>query len=498
MSLAAARRQLHDLCAIYTSAPIASRLLDTLGWMPEIDLSKSVLLEPCVGEGAILIEAVRRLVASFRKHRHSLRRATLLPRIKGYEFYHAAAKASRREVRCLLTREGVSWATASKLAEAWVVERDFLLENPGRATHIAANPPYLRWSKLPEELALLYRKVLPSEATRGDASVAFLHRMQEWAGEHGAIATLVSDRWLYAQYGEEFVAQTTARGWSICVVDERPADPFVRKVGAYSAIISLTRTGDSRGQTTASSRCTAQTLHRRLVERYGTLDAAGCRVRVGPALGAGRTFVVNPDEKADVEPELLRYFVERRDLAGPDIVAPRLRVIVPYDRSGQLIDLNHWPRFAAWAAARKDALAARSQFVNSDHYWRTIDAVSSQWSPATKLLLPELCNKPKTVIDRSGAIPGHSIYAIWSDEWPIEALQNVLNAGLLELTAEAEAPRLKLGWLRFYKRFLIRTPLPKWSSLSQVEQNSLMGAGAIFAATFHRLFEFHPGEPPIK
>lgn len=498
MSLAAARRQLHDRCAIYTSAPIASRLLDTIGWTSEADLSKSVLLEPCVGEGAILLEGVRRLIASFRTHGRGLRKTILLPRIRGFEFYHAAAKASRREVCRLLIQEGVSWTTASKLAEAWVVERDFLLEKPGRATHIAANPPYLRWSKLPGKLALLYREALPAEATRGDASVAFLHRMQHWAGEHGAIAALVSDRWLYAQYGEEFVARTKARGWSICVVDERPPDPFVRKVGAYSAIISLTRAGGPGAQTAANSRCTAQALHRKLVARYGTLDAAGCRVRVGPALGAGRTFVVNAGETVDVEPELLRPFVEREDLIGPEIVTPRLRVIVPYDSKGQLIDPAQWPRFAAWAAARKDVLAARSQFIGSERYWRTIDAVPSEWSVATKLLLPELCNKPATVMDRSGAIPAHSIYAIWSDEWPIEVLQKVLNAGLLELTAEAEAPRLKLGWLRFYKRFLIRTPLPRWSSLSPAERTDLLKGGAAFAGAFHRLFGFPPGELPMK
>lgn len=143
-------------------------------------------------------------------------------------------------------------------------------------------------------------------------------------------------------------------------------------------------------------------------------------------------------------------------------------------------------------------LESRSQFRNSKQYWRTIDAVPAQWSAAPKLLLPELCNKPATAIDRTGSIPAHSIYAIWSEEWPIEILQRVLDSGLLELTAKAEAPKLKLGWMRFYKRFLMRTPLPKWSNLSPTDQMSLATIGEGFDEAFDELFGFRPGAPPVS
>ncbi|HSP24067.1 MAG TPA: hypothetical protein VLQ65_02735, partial [Saliniramus sp.] len=70
----------------------------------------------------------------------------------------------------------------------------------------------------------------------------------------------------------------------------------------------------------------------------------------------------------------------------------------------------------------------------------------------------------------------------------------MLNAGLLELTARAEAPRLKLGWFRFYKRFLVRTPLPKWPTLSTTDQLDLQESGEGFNATFRELFGFSPGD----
>lgn len=493
MEMAAAIKELHDRCAIYTTATTASRLLDMVGWTAEADLSKCVLLEPCVGEGAILLEGARRLIASMLNNRRSLSKAALLPRIKGFEFHPEAARLARINLCLQLLDSGIRSATARALSEGWIRERDFLLEPPQRATHIAANPPYVRWGKLPLMLAKKYRDVLPTAATRGDLSVAFLHRMQEWAREGGAISALVSDRWMYAQYGEEFVKDTKAQGWSIDVADERPSNPFVREVGAYSAIVLLTRGRALERAEITTSRTTARSLHGKLVARHGTLAHAGCRIRVGPALGAGKTFIFDADQPIDVEDELVRPFVSKQDLTNSEVTAPRRRVVVPYDRAGTLIDLIHWPRFARWAASHEDILTRRSQFRDSKQYWRTIDAVPSQWAISPKLLLPELCNKPVTTIDRTGSIPAHSIYAIWSEEWPIEVLQRVLNAGLLELTSKAEAPTLKSGWMRFYKRFLMRTPLPKWVNLSSRDQVGLGAAGDKFERAFERLFGFRPG-----
>jgi hypothetical protein len=296
-----------------------------------------------------------------------------------------------------------------------------------------------------------------------------------------------------AQYGDEFLKTTYAQGWAIDVVDECPTDPFVRQVGVYSAIVLLRKGTGGKHLASPISRVPARSLHGALIAKYGTLEAAGCRVRVGPALGAGRTFIVEPDDPIDVEPDLIRPFVEKRDLIGGEVVAPRLRVVVPYDRNGRLINPTDWPRFARWAEARKSLLANRSQFRNSERYWRTIDAVNSQWLVTPKLLLPELCNNPLVTLDRTDSIPAHSIYAIWSEEWPIEILQRVLSSGLLELTAKAESPKLKAGWMRFYKRFIKRTPLPKWSVLTSGDRASLATTGEDFDDSFSRLFGFRPG-----
>ncbi|WP_105438964.1 Eco57I restriction-modification methylase domain-containing protein [Neorhizobium sp. T25_13] len=494
MDMHAAIEQLHDRCAIYTSSPTAARLLDLIGWTASADLSKAVLLEPCAGEGSILLEGARRLLQSLRGKGRIPTLVDLEPRIKSFELHPGAAATLRRLLRELLIEERLSLKQADQLVLQWVSERDFLLENPGRATHVAANPPYVRWKNLPPILARLYRENLPTVSTRGDLSVAFLNKMQQWAGDGGSIAALTSDRWMFAQYGEAFLKDTKSRGWNITVVDERPSDPFMKTVGAYSAIVLLTQENGPVRYLPSTTRDKALRIQLKLLERHGSLHEAGCIVRVGPALGAGRTFILEPDDNTEVEADLVRPFLERKDLVGSTVDTARLRVVVPYDLNGVLIDPSDWPGFGKWIGGKRDALSKRSHFREKDQYWRTIDAVPDLWSTGPKLLMPELCNRPFVTIDRTIAIPAHSIYAVWPGEWPIEILQRVLNSGLLEITAKAEAPALKQGWMRFYKRFLLRTPLPQWGQLSRGEREGLASeATGQFEQIFEDLFGFAPG-----
>ena len=319
--------------------------------------------------------------------------------------------------------------------------------------------------------------------------------MQDWATRTALISALVSDRWMFAQYGAAFVETSNALGWHLEVVDERPDAPFVRQVGAYSSIVRFARSAPlCAGDDT---RAVARRHHAALLARHGSLADAGCTVRVGPALGAGKTFLLKESALTEVEPELVRPFLAKSDLGEDSVDRATRRVIVPYDHAGKLIDPESWPGFAAWADRHEAILRTRSQFSTSDRFWRTIDAVPAIWSDAPKLLIPELSNRPRVVLDRTGSLPAHSIYAIWPGEWPVEVLQRVLNGGLLELTAIAEAPRLGHGWMRFYKRFIMLTPLPQWQDLPEIDRVGLAGSDETFVERFEMLFGFKPGEPPV-
>ncbi|MEE1611871.1 hypothetical protein VB672_11390 [Microvirga sp. CF3016] len=305
--------------------------------------------------------------------------------------------------------------------------------------------------------------------------MAFLDRMLDWAGQTGIVSALVSDRWMYAQYGDVFRGRLAERGWEVEVVDERPSGAFVRKVGAYAAIVRLSRSKPKKFAKTATpnSRVASQHLYEKLLERHGDLASAGCVVRVGPALGCGRTFIVDPRTAEAIEPELLRSYVGREDVDGIQAYPGEFQVVVPFDKDGRLVWLEDWPRFKAWASKHKQNLQKRRFVQEGAPWWRTIDTIGPQWLERPKLLIPELCKEPVAALDRTPSIPAHSLYAIWSSEWPIKPLQRVLNTGLLKLTAEAQAPMLQKGWYRFYKRFILRTPLPCWQKLTEAQRIGL-------------------------
>ena len=480
-------------CGVSTSIHTANRMLDSLGWTSHTDLRKSVLLEPCLGDGEILVEAARRLIASVRAHVQSWEVDHLRPRIRGFEFHRETAERARSSLNQVLLSEGISEDSARLLSEEWVTVRDFLLETPLKVTHVAANPPYLRLNKIPKPLVQAYAQVVRPHALRGDISIAFLDRMRDWTSPDGTIVALVTDRWMFTQYGERFLEACRSECWGIEVLEECNVNPFSRIVGVSAAIVRFSRKKCPTAPSFISRRSNARVLLERLRCRHGTLCDTGCIVRVGPALGCGATFILEEDMDFRIEPELIRMYISRAALITNCRSQAALRIVVPFDRDGNSIELEKYPLFREWAERYRDKLAGRSQVKRGLEWWRTIDRIGPIWNHAPKLLLPEMTKAPLTTVDYTTSIPAHSVYSIWPSGWPPTIMARVLNAGLLHLTARGQAPTIKSNWYRFYKRFIVRTPFPSWSQLSADERAALGVANpAEFSECFKELFEFEP------
>lgn len=493
MSLDDAILEMHHRCAVFTTENMACRILDWVGWTASVDLRESVLLEPCVGDGSILVEAARRLISSLQDQTHRLGEKQLRERIRGFEFHPETALKARARLEQVLIDEGLDLRQAKLLPKYWVAGQDFLLQAPEKATHVAANPPYLRWGKVPDNLANIYRPTVGSFASTGDISLAFLDRMQQWLTPNGKIVALLSDRWMFAQYGEAFLDHCKGEGWRLEVLDECTTSPFVQSVGVSAVVVRFSRARFETVWRCHSRRTYARTLRERLVRRHGTLRHAGCDVRVGPALGCGGAFVVGPDCTVHIEAQLLRDYIDRKRLKAKLPSKHKLQVITPFDAEGKVISLDDYPLFKAWAEGQKERLSNRSQAKRGMEWWRTIDVIGTNWNRTPKLLLPELVADPQVTIDYSNSIPAHSIYAVWPGTWPAPVLAKVLNAGILRLEAEAEAPILKRKWYRLYKRFIDRVPLPRWEGLSEKERLELSSMSArTFSNRFKELFEFEP------
>ncbi len=443
--------QLHRMSAVYTIPGIVETILDAVGWRSEEDLSAFRLLEPAAGSGEFVLRAARRLVSSYRKHGVPLRADHLYDRIIAFEFHPQAASEARARLVKALRVTGLHHNTARACSLAWIRNEDFLLADLQESsfTHVVGNPPYSRWSKIPAILRDLYKARLPEEVTKGDIFMPFLHRAFEYVTTQGMCGFVCSDRWKYMAFAGGF-----RRRWlplldiiSDCPVKSEVA--FNRHVDTYPTILI------------ARKRATKKPAGRSLDDRQGsTLEELGCTIRVGPALGHTPAFVLDVGDHEDVEPQLLHAWVDGADISDGLVNWRGRRVIKMFDDDGRLLDLQSYPKLATRLGRFSSALRDRSIVRNGAPWYRTIERVRATDWCQPKLLVPELARTPRVAVDRVGMIPSHGVYAIIprrADD--IDDLYTRLSNGRLADALHGIAPTIKSGYVRCYRRFLLKIRL---------------------------------------
>lgn len=436
---------LHRRCGIYTKVEVVRRILTAVGWDSERDLSQSRLLEPAAGDGAFVVEAGRRLVASCIRHGVELKAHLLVDRIKAFELHRREADRARSRVIRTLRELGVHYLTAKACGRSWVVNADFLLADlpPGSFTHAVGNPPYVRWSKVPPKLKAKYDSRLPRDMIGGDLFLPFLDRALDYLQPRGRCGFLCSDRWRFMAFGEGF-----RRKWLPCldIVAEdsvRAVDVFAKSVDSYPAILIASR--KEHGQQQSSPVL--------IVKDGNTLAELGHIVKVGPALGHTPAFVLQSGEP-DVEQELLRPWIDGSEISEGGIVWRGRRVIAMYGDDGKLIEPKRFPLLHARLRRFRKKLKLRSIVRSGVPWFRPIDRIRAADWTRPKLLVPELAKVPRAAIDRSGAIPSHGVYAIFAQDDDVDALYGKLCNGRLAILLDGIAPKVKGGYVRCYRRFL--------------------------------------------
>ena len=436
---------LHRRCGVYTKPAVVRRILDAVDWRHAADLSRSRLLEPATGNGEFIVEAARRLVASCRGHGVEISASSLSDRIRAFELHSDEADEARSRVRSVLRELGVHWRTADACAKAWVLNADFLriaLSRDG-FTHVVGNPPYIRWSRIPARLKAEYTDRLPCEMTGGDLFLPFLDRSLEQLLPGGRCGFLCSDRWRFMAFAEGF-----RRKWlpALDVLSEdslSAREAFVSDVGAYPTVLIASR----RPEKVPAARG-------RSIRKGKTLGELGYVVKVGPALGHTPAFVLEPQE-TDVEPELLRPWIDGSEIKEGVVRWRGRHVIVMHGDDGKPVDPERFPMLAARLKRFASELRRRSIVRNGADWRRTIDRVRAGDWTRPKLVVPELAKIPRLAIDRSGGIPSHGVYAIFAQDDDVDALYERLRDGKLARALEGISPRVKGGYVRCYKRFLL-------------------------------------------
>jgi adenine-specific DNA-methyltransferase len=437
---------LHKRCGVYTRPEVVRRILDAVGWRSKANLFKSRLLEPAAGDGVFVAEAARRLVASYVRQRIPLTARMLVGRIRAFELHPREAERARSLLVDVLRTLNVHHRTAEACARSWVVTADFLLEDlPSEGfTHAVGNPPYIRWSKIPTDLKAEYERRLPREMIRGDLFLPFLDKALESLKEKGRCGFLCSDRWRFMAFAEAFRTK-----WLPCLEIESEnavsaADAFVDNVDSYPTVLIARKTAATTQNTPIKNGKSAKK----------TLAELDCVVRVGPALGHTPAFVLQTGER-DVEPELLRPWIDGSEIKEGATAHDGRRVITMHGKDGDLLELERFPRLRARLTRFRKILKKRSIVRNGARWYRSIDRVrASDWA-RPKLLIPELAKVPRVAIDRSGAIPSHGVYAVFAPDDNVEKLYRKLRNGKLAKALEGIAPKVKGGYTRCYRRFLL-------------------------------------------
>jgi adenine-specific DNA-methyltransferase len=507
---------------VFTRRWVVDLILDLAGYMPERDLTGLRALEPACGSGAFLVPMIERLIASAARWNAPV--CDLTDCIRAFDLLQGNVAASRRRARDLLIELDVDELTASRLSEAWIEQRDFLLSAPEDEAFdtIVGNPPYIRLEAVPRQRSAAYRRACPTMGGRADVYIGFYEHALRLLREGGALAFICADRWMRNAYGAKLRELITS-GWSVdAVISMTGVDAFEKEVDAYPAITLIQRApqtegpvvvegtpgldGDGAAEILSFAAGRAEHAYGRgfraarlhgwfegqaawpkgspdrlavladLEVAFPTLedDATGTKVGIGVATGADRVYIVRDPET--VERARLLPLAKPRDIATGEVIWSGSYLVNPWETDG-LVTLDDWPRLAAYLGAHEADLRRRHTARNG-RWHKTIDRVIEGLVDHPKLYLPDFKEAIFPVLDEGRTYPHHNLYWVTSERWDLRVLGGLLLSDVANLFIEAYSVRMRGGFLRFQAQYLRRIRLPRLVDVGPSAQAALAAAFA--------------------
>ncbi len=495
---------------VYTKRWVVELLLDLSGYCSDKNLVDTLAIEPATGDGAFLGPMIERLIESCGNLGRSL--AECEHSLLAYELDETSAARARAVAQNILTNRGVKRPLAKRLAEAWVLNRDYLLDaDSTQADFIIGNPPYIRLEDIPEESASIYRDAYPTMRGRADLYVAFFEAALRQLKRSGLCAFICADRWMRNQYGAE-LRRLISSAYSVeMLLSMHHANAFDDEVDAYPAITIIRH---NRQQSTIVARADQEAeniqpkllatmlqtnnpnilphgihravvntwfkgaapwpchspeqlaLLRQLEDQFPPLEL-NAKVGIGVATGSDRVFITTDAEL--VEPSRLLKLALAKDLSDGTVRWSGHYLVNPWNHDG-LVDLKAYPKLQAYYERHAAALKKRHTAEKSTSKWyKTIDRVNHALTSAHKLYIPDIKNTLEPVLDQGDTYPHHNLYFIQSDEWDLEVLGGLLMSKVGQFFIESYGIRMRGGYLRFQAQYLrrIRVPLPTTLSARQ-------------------------------
>jgi hypothetical protein len=508
--------------AIFTRREVVEFILDLAGYIESEPLHHQTILEPSFGAGNFLLPIVDRLVASWRKHGGDTVNAyaELSKAIRGVELHRETFFKTRKCVINRLEREGIPVSVSSELADQWLLQGDFLLEQQkSDFNFVIGNPPYVRQELIPEPLLAEYRQCYKTMYDRADLYIPFIERSLSLLAEKGTFCFICADRWMKNRYGGP-LRKYIAEGFHLnAYVDMVDTDAFHSDVTAYPAITVISKGHGGKTRIVHKPKITKETLAyissnirssslcpdssvrevagvvrgsepwllespdqlsliRRIENRFPVLEQAGCKVGIGVATGADKAFI-GDFESLDVESDRKIPMVATRDIKSGEVVWQGQGVINPFAEDGSLVNLKDYPKLARYFNDRQEIIAKRHCAKKSPANWyRTIDRIWPELTYKPKLLIPDIKGEAHIVFEPGSFYPHHNLYYIVSENWDLRALQAILLSSLTKLFVSTYSTKMRGGYLRFQAQYLRRIRIPFWESVSQSLRQELILAAS--------------------
>ena len=510
--------------AIFTRREVVDFLLDLTGYTHDRPLHTFRLLEPAFGQGDFLLPAIERLLVAWKDSGDDQDPVVALSNcLRAVELHRQTFAETRSRVVELLTASGLDSLQSIDLADAWLVNGDFLLaELPCAFDTVIGNPPYVRQELIPDFLLAEYREHYTTLFDRADLYVPFIERSLMALTEGGVLGFICADRWMKNRYGGPLRKLVSEQFHLKIYVDMVNTPAFHSEVIAYPAITVIgrecgktTRTAhrpaiDSGALRVLSRALTAprvpakgtgvRTLDcvasgaepwildssdqlaviRRLEAAYPTLEEAGCKVGIGVATGADKAFIGRLDE-LDVEDDRKLPLVMTKDIQDGTVRWRGMGVINPFTDGTGLVNLVDYPRLRRYLEARKEQIAARhcAQKIPANWY-RTIDRIIPVIAKTPKLLIPDIKGQAHIVYEDGHFYfyfyPHHNLYYVTSSTWDLKALQAVLLSSVTRLFIATYPTKMHGGFLRFQAQYLRRLRLPLWDDVPDTIRTALISA----------------------
>lgn len=485
---------------VYTPPHLADFVVEQSGFA-RLGARGGTILDPSCGAGVFLERAVAALARQL-KAPTNLAQA-VESQLFGVDIDEAACEMTRDAVRRAVIEHGGGRVRAG-FFRANVVQGDFLFDDAvaglARRTEgfgfIIGNPPYVATTRISAKYKDRLRAAFQSASGRLDLYSLFMERSLGLLSSGGRLAMLTPDKFLVSQSARELrnllleknAVRTVARFRSHKVFTDAATVPCVTVVerGARARDIAVLECGeqpDEQGRVAVLERRTIEQralssapwhlhgldrhdLARSLQGSHPTLAHLTVRVSAGPATGRDGLYVFPRGAHPEIETCLLRPAVRGRDLEPFRINDPGLDVLVPYtfDAVGNstLIDLAEFPGARRYLQRfRADLESRHCVRVWGKRWYDLHDQMLSDLARQTKILVPDVANSNRFVVDRGAFLPLHSVYYLIPRHGiDPDYLCAILNSRVAQFLVRLFSPVVKSGFNRYRQQFLANLPIP--------------------------------------